>query len=217
MATLGEMTVYISVRLIDPNNQAVTAPQVQQAINDAIRYWKYRRFWFNEANDTATMTANNASFPYPTDFLVPALKDDGFCIEYAGISYPLSKVSEEVYDALYIGNGYGLPTWYARTGSEEYKCYPIPQQNYTVRRHYLRNYPALSEDSATNDFTDNAERLIELWSLGNLISEIRQDTETGDGYYKKADDEYRQLNVMTTKANATGKLQISSNLMTGVY
>lgn len=216
MATLSDLQTYIAARLIDPNNQVVTVAQITQAVNDSIRYWKYRRFWFNEVNDTATLTQGNSSFPYPTNFLVPSMKDDGFCIEFGGVRYPLSKVSNQVYDALYISNNQGLPTWYARTGDTQYQCYPIPQQNYTVRRHYLKNYTALSASGDNNDFTNNAERLIELWSLAQLNAELRQDTEMSSYYEGKANDEYRQLNLMTTKSNATGKLQISSELM-GVF
>lgn len=211
------MTTYVAKRLIDPSSTAVSTDDIHEALNDAVRYWKFRRFWFNEANDTATMTQGDPSFPYPDDFLVPALKDDGFAIEFAGIRYPLVKVSEGVYDGLYISNGQGLPTWYARTGSDEYQCYPIPDQNYTVRRHYLRDYVALSDDSDTNDFTDNAARLIELWTLANLTGDIRQDQDQASAFRAAAQDEYRQLQVMTNKANAAGKLTLHSNLLAGVY
>jgi hypothetical protein len=208
---LGDLTAYISARLIDPSGTAVSSEQVEDGVNEAVRYWKKRRFWFNEANDTATLTAQDPSFPYPDDFLVPALKDDGFCIEYSNMRYPLVKISEPAYDALYLGNGYGLPEYYARTGSDEYRCYPIPDQAYTVRRHYLRDYDELTDSDDENDFTEHADRLIALWTLGNLTDELRQDTAMADRYYKKAEDEYRQLNVMNTKVNATGKLTIHSN------
>lgn len=217
MANLGDMTTYVAKRLIDPSNTAVSTDDIHEALNDAVRYWKYRRFWFNEANDTATMTQDDPSFPYPDDFLVPALKDDGFAIEFAGIRYPLSKVSEGVYDGLFIANGQGLPRWYARTGSDEYQCYPIPDQNYTVRRHYLRDYVPLSDDADTNDFTDNAARLIQYWALGDLTDDIRQDSEQAAKFYTKAGDAFRQLLVMTNKANAAGKLTLHSNLLAGAY
>lgn len=213
MATLLEMRVYISKRLIDVNNVAVSTSDVDGAINDAIKYWKFRRFWFNEAYDTATLTAQDPSFPYPDDFLVPALDDDGFNIQYSAMRYPLMKISEAQYDGLFLSNGYGIPRWYARMGDDEYKCYPIPDQAYTVGRHYLRNYDALSADGDTNDFTDNADRLIELWSLANLSGELRQDDKM-EAYYRQASaDEYRNLRVMSDKVNGTGKLTLQSKLM----
>lgn len=212
MATFAQMTAYISRRLIDPSNVAVSADDVKESINDAIRYWKYRRFWFNEVNDTATLTAQNPDFPVPSNYLVSAFDDDGFCIEYGGVRYPVGKVTQQVYDANYLVNGYGLPISYARSGSGTYQCFPVPDQNYTVRRHYIKDYDALVNDGDTNDFTTNAARLIEIWALGNLITEIRQDTDMGNYYREASQNEYRQLQVMNDKANGTGKLTLYSNL-----
>lgn len=218
MANLGDMQAYISARLIDPQGTAVSGDQVDDAINDAIRYWKFRRFWFNEVSFSSTLTSGSAEFPYPSDFLVPAIKDDGFAVEYGQIRYPLTKINEDVYDSLYIANGQGLPTWYARLGNtEQYRCYPIPNINYTIRCRYLKDYPALEAAGDENDFTDHADRLIELWALANLQAELRQDTTMSDYYRTAANDEWRQLKVMTDKANSAGKLTLYSNLLTGAY
>ncbi len=215
MATFGDMTTYVAKRLIDPNGTAVSSSDVQDAINDSIAYWKFRRFWFNEVSDTATLTAQSASFPYPSNFLMPSVDDDGFNIQYGGVTYPLTKVSMQVYDALFLSNGYGLPRWYARIGNEQYQCYPIPSIAYTVNRHYLSDYPALVNPTDTNDFTINAARLIELWALGNLVTELRQDTTMGDYYRAASQNEYRNLRVRTDKENGTGKLTIYSQLVGG--
>lgn len=205
MATFGDIQTAVSKRILDANNTAVSLSDVASSINDAIRYWKYRRFWFNEANDVGTLTAYSGAFPYPSDFLVPATKDDGFFIQYGSIRYPLTKISQGEYDNIYQDNGYGLPQYYARLGTS-YQCYPLPDQNYSVGRHYLRDYPALVNLTDTNDFTIYADRLITLWSCGNLSAEFRQDDKM-EAYYRQASsDEYRQLNVMTTKTNSTGRL-----------
>lgn len=217
MANFGDIVTNVSQIIIDPNNTAVDVATVKTYVNKAIAYWKLRRFWFNEVNDTATLTTHDNAFPYPSDFLVPALKDDGFCIEYSGIRYPMAKISEPAYDSFYIANGYGLPTWYARTGSDEYRCWPIPNMDYTVRRHYLRDYEDLVNDADTNDFTDYASDLIEAWASYRIASRLRQDLVDADELQKQAMDEYRQLRVMTNKANATGKIALSSNLLVGAY
>lgn len=208
----GDMTTYVAKRLIDPNNTAVDTSDIQQAINDSIAYWKFRRFWFNEVDDTAVCTAQSPLFPIPTDFLVNAFDDDGFCIEYGGVRYPLAKSTAQIYDALFLQYGYGLPRWYARDGNGNYICYPIPDQAYTVRRHYLKDYVALVNNTDANDFTNNASRLITLWALGNLINELRQDTSMGGYYQAQTQNEYRNLRVLTDKDNGQGKLTIFSQL-----
>lgn len=217
MSTFGEMVTYVSKRLIDPTNTAITVSDVEGGINDSINYWRFRRFWFNEVADSAVLIVQDPSFPYPTNFLVPSTDDDGFYIEYGNVRYPMIKTTQQTYDALYLSNGYGLPKWYARIGDKEYKCYPIPDRAYTVGRHYLKDYPVLSADGDTNDFTDNASRLINLWALGNLTTELRQDTTMGDYYREASQNEYRQLRVMTDKSNAAGKLTIYSTLNGGGF
>jgi hypothetical protein len=212
MSTFAEMVTYVAKRLIDPDSTAVSTDDIKLSINDSVNYWKFRRFWFNEVADTASLTAQDASFPYPTDFLVPATDDDGFYVEYGNIRHPLVKITMQVYDALYLENGYGLPRWYARMGDDEYKCYPIPNIAYTIGRHYLKDYTDLSADADTNDFTNKASRLIELWSIGNLTTELRQDVDMGNYYRNAAENEYRNLRVLTNKMNGTGKLTIFSHL-----
>lgn len=212
MATFAQMKTYVSKRLIDASNTAVSSSDVGDALNDAVTYWKFRKFWFNEVDDTATLTAYSGNFPYPTDFLVPASNDDGFNIQYSNMRYPLAKISQSQYDGIFLNNGFGLPRLYARIGDTEYQCYPLPDQNYTVGRHYLKDYVALSADSDTNDFSTYATRMIELWALANLSAELRQDDKMESYYRAAAQDEYKNLMVLTAKKNSTGRLTINSRL-----
>lgn len=212
MANLGEIQTYISKRLIDTNGTAVSAQDIITAINESIRYWKYRRFWFNEVEDTTTLTEGSADFPYPDDFLVPAVKDGGFAIEYGNIRYPMTKVDKITYDRMYIANAKGLPRWYARCANKEYQCFYIPNMDYTVNRHYLKDYADLVSNTDSNDFTENADRLIKLWTLANLWQEFRMD-QTQSGYYRTAaTDEWDNLKVLNNKMNSAGKLNLHSNL-----
>lgn len=211
--TFQQLTTYVSKRLIDPNNTAVAVSDVQEAINDSIAYWKFRRFWFNETAETVTLTAQNPTIPLTDNLLVPSIQDDGFNILYGGVKYPLVKVDIATMDSLYLSNGYGLPRWYARMANLEYQVYPIPDQNYVTDLYQLNDYQALVSPTDANDFTNNAKRLIALWSCANLGSELRQDTPgTGDYYRQAAQDEYRNLRVLTNKKNAAGKLTLYSQL-----
>lgn len=208
MANFGEMQTYISKRLLDPNNQAVTIEEIKEAINESISYWKFKRFWFNEAADMATMTSGSASFPYPADFLIPAKDTGAFYIEYGETRYPLKKISAIDYDCLFLENGFGLPRFYAKLGSEQYQCYPIPDQDYVVGRRYLKNYDDLVNDTDTNDFTEYASRLINTWALSRLHLELRQDREMSSSFAQIARDEFKNLLLRTNKENATGTLSV---------
>lgn len=219
----GQMMTYVSKRLIDPNNTAVSAADVKQGINEALAYWKFRRFWFNEVKDQTTILEHDSTVPVIGDgILVPSTDYDGFYIQYGGVRYPLVKISQQEYDNLFLTNGYGMPLWYSRIGSgenadplvdDQYQCYPIPDRDYDLGRHYLKDYDDLSDDADENDFTVNAPRLISLWAIANLASELRQDMQVDGEYYREAcKDEYRQLRVLTNKKNATGHLTLYSGL-----
>lgn len=212
MATFLELQTAVSKRLLDPNNSSISSEDVADSINASIKYWKFRRFWFNEINDDVTLTAENGLLPVTGAFLVSTMKDDGFNIEYSNQRYPLQKISQAEYDGMWLGNGFGLPRYYARTG-DTYQVYPLPDRAYTVNRHYLEDYPALSDDSDTNDFTIYADRLITLWTLANMTAEFRQDDKMESYYRAAAKDEYKNLGVMTSKTNGTGRLTQHSTLI----
>lgn len=212
MATFGQIRTAVSKRLLDPNGVAVSVSNVDEAINDAISYWKFRRFWFNEGYSTTILTPQDGTFALPNDFLVPATKDDGLNIEYSNNRYPLAKISQPQYDSVWLSNGYGIPRAYARVG-DSYEVYPLPDQAYTVNAHYLKEYPFLVNEDDTNDFTIYAYMLIRYWSLANLSAELRQDDRMETYYREAADNEYRNLQVMTNKSNATGRLTLNSTLL----
>lgn len=211
MATLAQIRTYISARLLDPNNTAVSAATVTSAINDAIRYWKFKRFWFNQGFDTSqSLTAQSPTIPLPSDFLVE-VPNDGFVLSYSNMRWPLTKALPRQFDEVILDNGYGRPYIYTRKRAV-YTCYFIPDQAYALLIYYLKEYTDLSLDADTNDFTVNAERLIELWALANLTAELRQDDKMEAYYRAAAEDEYQNLENFTAKANPSGRVVIDSFL-----
>lgn len=211
MATFAQMKTWVSKRLQDPNNTAVSSADVGELVNSALNYWKNNRFWFNEITDTTTLTESDPSVPLPADWLVPSI-DDCFVIEYSGIRYPLKKVSESQYNAMYLSNGIGQPWWYSRQADTEYKVYPIPDRDYTLRRFYLRNYDDFSSDSDTNAFSEKATNLLQYTAAAYGSRDFRQDEKMYEAFQAQAKREYDSLMVITRKDNATGSLTITSML-----
>lgn len=212
MATFGAMKTWVSKRLQDPNNTAVSASDVGDLINMALSYWKNDRFWFNEITDTTTLAQSDPAVPLPSDWLCPSI-DDAFVIEYSGIRYPLKKVSESQYNAMYLSNGIGQPWWYARlASSDEYQVYPIPDRDYTLLRFYLKDYDDFSSDSDSNDFSDKANILLQYTAAAYGSRDFRQDLNMYQAFMDRANNEYENLLVTTRKDNATGSLTITSML-----
>lgn len=214
MATFGELQTSVSKRLLDANNTAVSSSDVATALNDAIAYWKFRRFWFNEAEYTSNLTANDDLIPLATDFLLPAYDDNSFFIDYSAMRYVLKKRKSMQFDSQYLSNAFGLPYSYSNL-SGAWRCYYIPDQGYSITSRYLKDYAEIEQTNyqATNDFITNAPRLILLWACANLVAELRQDEKMEQYYRAASENEYNQLQVRTAKTNSSGRLRNSSTLI----
>lgn len=210
MPTFAQLRAKVSKKLIDPNNTAVSVADVGDAINDAIRFWQYRRFWFNEASTTTTLIVNNEIIPgIPSDFLYED-EENGFVIPYANISYTLKKKPPKVLDGIST-NAQGLPfiyTW--RNG--QYEVYYLPNLAYTLNIYYIKSYSDLSADGDNNDFTNKADQLITYEALSRLSGEDRQDLQMDNTYAAKADREYKNLCSRTFQQTASGYLTVETIL-----
>jgi len=211
MATFGEIQTDIADMLLDPSNTAVSASIVATAINNSIAYWKFRRFWFNTAVYDSTMIAQDPKIYLPTGFLVELPMNDGFVISYSNSLYPIIKRNPRDYDEIYSANGYGMPRIY-RLKAGEYNVYPLPDQAYTCKVWYLKDYANLVNSGDTNDFTNNASQLITYWAASKLFAERRQDDKMEAYYSARAQDEYKNLQIRNEKANSSGHITIHSIL-----
>jgi len=212
MATFGDIQTRVSKRLLDANNTAVELPEVSTAINDAIRTYKRKKFWFNIVEDVVQVTLQSAILPVTGDVLAPSKADGAFTIQYSNMRYNLMKITENQFNNWYLDNGYGIPRYYARVG-QQYLMYPLPDRAYDIRRSYYKDYDDLVNPNETNDFTDEADRLIILEACANLIAELRQDDKMEAYFRAAAKNEYNELNSFTNKLNGTNRLTIHSNLL----
>jgi hypothetical protein len=209
MPTFSQLKTKIARKLIDPNSTAVSLANVGEAINDAIRFWRYNPLWFNEATATVTLVVGDPVVPsIPSDFLFED-EENGFVILYNQISYSLKKKHPKEYDLTSIQNAVGLPyiyTW--RNGV--YSVYYNPNLAYTMNIYYIKNYVDLVADGDSNDFTNYADQLIVYEALSRLTGEDRQDTAVGDSYFAKANREFENLKKRSRRHSATGRLTVET-------
>lgn len=210
MPTFLELRKKISRKLIDPNNTAISDEDVGDAVLDAINFWKFQRYWFNEAKATTTLVVNQALIEGLPDLVLYELENNGLVIPYNNLSYTIYKKPPEIYDRVSV-NGVGLPyiyTW--RAGS--YYIYFLPNLAYTLNFYYVKDYIDLSNDTDTNDWTTNAYRLIYYDALSRLSGEDRQDSERGGIYWQKANLESENLKKRSTALAGTGQLTVDTIL-----
>ncbi len=224
-ATFGQLQSRVSARIIDPSNVAVASSNVAQAINDAIAFWKTRKFYFNnklttiilDLMDPYILQYGNTPPPawpgapvLPSNFLFEDDKD-GFVIQYNNQNYPLDKVHPREYDNSFLSNGNGLPFIYTFRNSN-YEIYWKPQLTYTMQVNYYADYVPLVNTSDTNDFTNYADKLIEYDAISRLLSDLRLDDARAEKFAARAEVENTSLKSRSRKQNATGRLVVDSIL-----
>lgn len=216
-ATFGTLQTSVAKRLIDPNSIVVSSADVQQAILDAIGFWKPRKFFFNQATANLTMDVNDpyvlqygnsvSGYPsapvLPSNFLVED-EENGFVIPYNNLRYTMKKKPPQVYDAENIA-GMGLPYIYTyRAGN--YEFYWFPQIAYPLTVYYIKDYPDLVNPGDTNDFTKYAANLLIYEAVSRILSDVRLDDARAEKFKARAEEEYENIKGRSFKQNATGQV-----------
>lgn len=210
MATLAEVRTRIAEVLQDTGFTSISSASVDAVINDSINFYKRDRFWFNEAAASLTCTTGSRFLSgIPSDFL-RELEYNGLTVFYGNIYYPLKKMSSEEYDGGNI-SALGLPLYYCyRNGA--FELYMYPNVDYPITLRYLKDYDALSGDSATNDWLTYADRMIRLDALSRIYIEYKQDEKMASFYANGASEERRMLLKQSNIKVGSGHLTSDSVL-----
>lgn len=201
MSTLSQMRS----RIADDLDRSDLSTQIDKAINRAIKYYESYNFWFKETVGTFTTTPSKKSYS----------ASDGIPSDIAQIHYMEVKIDdrdrrinprtyayiEDVDPSLYEG----YPSSYAWY-QEEILLYPVPDETYTVTVSYVKTYSELSTDTDSNDFTTDAEDLIESRATWWVNSRVIKDYEAAS--VAKA-EESEALAALRTK---TEKLVMSKRI-----
>ncbi len=210
MSTFGEVKTAIARRLIDEDNTAVSDVEIGEAINEAIKKWKVKRFWFNTTDTDLSILEDDTEISLPDDFLVE-IPNNAITITFSQQVYKVSKYSPTRFDATFISNSPGRPRIFTnRDGVLEIS--PIADQDYSGKLYYLKDYEpfdtAGTQDDLTNDWLDEGEMLIRSEALSQIHGELRQDEKMEQRYTNRVNVEYNELKTRTNKLLKTGTLTI---------
>lgn len=210
MSTLGEVITAIARRLIDEDNTAVSEVEIREAINEAIKKWKVKRFWFNTTDTDLSILEGDTELTLPDDFLVE-VPSNPVTITFSQQTYQVKKYPPARFDASFVSNSPGRPRIFtSRDGALEIS--PIADQDYSGKLYYLKDYEAFdttgTQDDLSNDFLDEGEMLIRAEALAQIHGELRQDEKMEERYTNRANVEYNELKSRTNKLLRTGTLTI---------
>lgn len=210
MATFGELKLKASARIQDKLTTVVSSSEVGDQINNSIKFWKTKGFWFNQGVGSAVLTAGNPVLPSTGLFYIETMR-----INDQQMTYDLKQIPNSIYDG-WNNQGRGLPYAYTLRGGQ-YELYWYPQQAYTVQVTGLKEYAPLVNDTDTNDFTIYADELILYDTLSRLTAEYRTDPETSDYYSKRILSEKNNLMALTNNMFGTGRAEVYETFNDSYY
>jgi len=136
----------------------ITTAQIKLEILSAIQHYERERFWFNEAQATASTVSGVNSVAAPTDML----EIDTLDVTYGGRPYPVRRRDWAWYSRLGLRDttvGRSVPGQYVYYNQTLF-LYPVPNDAYVLLISYVKQLTTLSADADTNAWTTDAEALI---------------------------------------------------------
>ena len=209
MSTFFELRTLISNKLSDGSLVGPTSGQIDSQINSTIDYYETTEFWFNEAIATlSTVAGDRILGNIPADFKQEIIPN-GLVVEDSSVRYPLKKLTPLEFSSLFVSNSTGLPRAYVyRNG--QFELWYTPDKIYTVFLFYRKSYPILVGGGDTNDFTDNAARLIEYKTLEDLYRDYRSDPTNAAIYTQLVATELGKIQEESDSRIATGMLTVEN-------
>lgn len=210
MATFGATKTAIARRLVDTSHTAVTDVEIGEAINEAIRFWKQKRFWFNSTSSPLSIAAGDSTITLPSDYLME-IPTNALTVTQNGYPYVVKKESPLIFDTA-AGSSYtGRPLIYcSRVGRLDIA--PVADIDYDGLLYYIKDYTDFetdgSEDNQSNDFLDEGLDLTRNHALARLHGELRQDDKMEAVYMTRVAQAYESLLGRTNRMLKTGTITV---------
>ncbi len=158
MPTFADMRARIADEMA--NDGDISASQINYAINDAIKLYQRRPWWFNVRMVTFTTSANGEYYvSTPPATFEDMIAVQSIVIENSGVKSPMVAVDNLEIDYSQDGTVTGVPCNYSRTANKM-RFFPIPDAAYTIYLTFVYKLDPLVDDADENAWTDEAEELI---------------------------------------------------------
>ena len=175
--------------------------QAATYINQSIKHYQNKTFWFNEKTIEFSTTASGEYINLTSDFA----NEYGLNIRINTNNYPLNRKTMQEMDELYIsaGNYTGYPQDYA-IFNRQVRLGPVPNGGYPLIMHYKRRAEQLSATSATNVMIENADDLVIARAGKLMCGLVLQDTQRAQIFSVAEQEALRSHESDTTQYQMTG-------------
>ena len=158
MPTYSDMRARIADELA--NDGDISTNQINYAIQDAIKLYERRPWWFNQKIATFSTVAAQEYYTSADLADIPNIVQiDNAVVSNNGYKTPLRAVDYSTIDDIQDGSVTAEPACFC-VYQQSIRLYPIPDAAYTVTLSYVYRLTTLSADSDSNAWTNDAEELI---------------------------------------------------------
>ena len=141
------------------NDGDITSAQINYAIQDTIKQYERRPWWFNQKTATFSTVASQEYYSSSDLSDIPDIVQIIAATVTNTLKGPLKAVDYLTIDDEQDGSVEGEPRVFAYF-KENIRLYPIPDAVYTITLSYIYRLTALSADGDSNAWTTDAEELI---------------------------------------------------------
>ena len=148
----------IKSRVSDDLDRTDIPSQIDRELRQAVKHYERQRFWFNEAQVTLTASVGQASYDFPSDYLI---SDSMEIRRSSGNLVTLNEIPWSRYlDSWRYTSSPGQPIDWAEY-TNQYWLGPVPNSEYVHVLSYLKSFvPGSFSDGTENAWTNYAEDLL---------------------------------------------------------
>lgn len=160
-------------RIADELARADLSTQIPKAIQDAIKLYERKQFYFNsKVNGTFSTVASQEYYGNAANTDIPNLSEiSSMKGTLNGVTLPIIPQAFETIDQAQNGNVVGFPEFFAYF-AQQVRLYPMPSEVWTITGAWTYRLPTLSADADTNAWMTDAEELIRRRAKINLMVDV---------------------------------------------
>lgn len=197
------MTTFATLKanIADDLNRSDLTTQINTRVLRAVGYYANKDFWFNRGQATASTVAGTEFYALPTDFIAPYRMQ----LSDGTLKEPLTRVANQWLDANFETTAQARPQYFSIL-AEQFRLRDIPDAVYTMTLTYRKALTALSGDSDTNAWTEDAEMLIHHRACWDIAAHIMGDQGRAQIHKASEMEELRCLMARNTEIVSSGRL-----------
>lgn len=204
----------MQTRIADELDRSDLTAQIKKAIVTAVEFYQRKPFYFTETSFTFSTVVGQEYYGAAANAAIPTSPSiDLLNINVNAGRVDLDKQSFEYIDSIsFLTTATGQPDMWAYR-AEQIRLYPIPNQVYVITAFSIPRLTALSADTDSNVWTNDAEALIRARAKQDLVANVIRGVDMAEELAMLRDQEIQERSALYSEGasrSATGVITPTS-------